>query len=83
MLLLVIFLGLTWCVLKIEEPRANRSRARLLGLAVAAGVLVGVGALTRYAFGWTIIPVVVFLILFSGPKKGVTRWRRWARLRSC
>ena len=71
LLLVVIFLGLTWLLLKIEEaarepqPRANR----LLGLAVAAGVLTGVGALTRYAFGWAIIPVVVFLVLFSGPKK--------------
>jgi hypothetical protein len=71
LLLLVIFLGLTRCILKIEEmarepqPRANW----LLGLAVAAGVLTGVGALTRYAFGWAIIPVVLFLILFSGPKK--------------
>jgi len=71
MVLLVIFLGLTWCILKIEEmarepqPRANW----LLGLAVAAGVLTGVGALTRYAFGWTMIPVVVFLIFFSGQKK--------------
>ena len=36
---------------------------------MAAGVLTGVGALTRYAFGWTIIPVVVFLILFSGQKR--------------
>jgi hypothetical protein len=73
MLLLLIFLGLTWCLLKIEEmarepqPRLNR----LLGLTVAAGVLTGVGALTRYAFGWTIIPVIVFLILFSGPKRAL------------
>jgi hypothetical protein len=73
MLLLVIFLGLTWCILKIEEtardpqPQPNR----LLGLVVAAGVLTGVGALTRYAFGWMIIPVVVFLILFGGPKKAL------------
>jgi hypothetical protein len=73
MLLLVIFLGLTRCILKIEEiasepqPRANR----LLVLVVAAGVLTGVGALTRYAFGWTIVPVVVFLILFSGQKKAL------------
>jgi hypothetical protein len=73
MLLLVIFLGLTWCILKIEEiarepqPRANW----LLGLAVMAGVLTGVGALTRYAFGWTIIPVVAFLVLFSGQKKAL------------
>jgi hypothetical protein len=73
MLLLVIFLGLTRCILKIEEiasdpqPRANR----LLILGVVAGVLTGVGALTRYAFGWTIVPVVVFLILFSGQKKAL------------
>jgi len=71
MLLLVVFLGLTWCILKIEEiarepqPRPNR----LLELAVMAGVLTGVGALTRYAFGWTIVPVVAFLVLFSGQKK--------------
>jgi len=71
MLLLVIFLGLTWCLLKSEEisrepqPRANW----LLGLAVLAGLLTGVGALTRYAFGWTIIPVIVFLVLFGGQKK--------------
>ena len=73
MLLLVIFLGLTRCILKIEEiasepqPRANR----LLVLVVAAGVLTGVGALTRYAFGWMIVPVVMFLILFSGQKKAL------------
>ena len=71
MLLLVIFLGLAWCILKIEEaarepePRANR----LLGLSVAAGLLTGVGALTHYSFGWTIIPVAVFLVLFSGRQK--------------
>jgi hypothetical protein len=71
MLLLVIFLGLTRCIMKIEEmAREPQPRPdRLLGLAVAAGVLTGVGALTRYAFGWTIVPVVLFLILFSGPKK--------------
>jgi hypothetical protein len=71
MLLLVIFLGLAWCLVKTEEsarelqPHPNW----LLGLAVMTGVLTGVGGLTRYAFGWTIIPVVVFLALFSGPKK--------------
>jgi hypothetical protein len=71
LLLLVIFLGLAWCVLKIEEtarepqPRLNR----LLVLAVMAGLLTGVGALTRYAFGWTMIPLIVFLILFSGQRK--------------
>jgi hypothetical protein len=71
MLLMVIFLGLTWCVLRIEEvarepqPRMNW----LLGLALASGVLTGVGALTRYAFGWTIIPVALFLFFFSGQRR--------------
>ena len=71
MLLMVVFLGLMRCVLRIEEmgrepqPRANW----LLGLALAAGVLTGVGALTRYAFGWTIVPVALFLFFFSGQRR--------------
>ena len=71
LLLVVIFLGLVWSVLKIEElarepkPRANQ----LLGWIVAAGVLTGVGALTRYAFGWVIVPVALFLILFTGQRR--------------
>jgi hypothetical protein len=71
LLLLVIFLGLAWCILKIEElarepqPRLNR----LLALVLIAGVLTGVGALTRYAFGWVIFPVMMFLILFSGQRR--------------
>src|SRR5664280_3753743 len=47
------------------QPRAPW----LLGLALAAGVLIGMGALTRYAFGWTIIPVVLFLLFFSGQQR--------------
>jgi hypothetical protein len=71
MLLLVIFLGLTWCILKIEEiAREPQPLPNWLpGLALAAGVLVGVGALTRYAFGWAIIPVAVCLILFGGQRR--------------
>jgi len=71
MLLMVIFLGLTWCVLWIEEmAREPQPRAtRLLWLALASGMLTGVGALTRYAFGWTIIPVALFLFFFSGQRR--------------
>jgi hypothetical protein len=70
MLLLVIFLGLTLLLLEIE--RCGREpvppAGRLLGMVMAAGLLTGIGALTRYAFGWTIIPVALFLVLFSGPR---------------
>ena len=71
LLLMIIFLGLTWCMLKIEEL-AREPQPRLdwlLILAAAAGVLTGVGALTRYAFGWAIIPVVVFLTLFGSQRR--------------
>ena len=71
MLLLVIFMGLAWCILKIEEvAREPQPRAPwLLGLAFAAGALAGVGALTQYAFGWVIVPVVLFLVFFSGQRR--------------
>ena len=71
LLLMVIFLGLTWCMLKIEElAREPQPRPEwLLTLAAVAGGLAGVGALTRYAFGWVIIPVVVFLALFGSQRR--------------
>jgi Dolichyl-phosphate-mannose-protein mannosyltransferase len=71
MLLLAMFLGLVMFLLEIERSsRESKPRLRwILGLAVAVGVLTGVGALTRYAFGWAVVPVAVFLLLFSGPRR--------------
>jgi hypothetical protein len=71
MLLLLIFMGLVWCLVFVErEARAPRWGSRgLLLFAAGAGLLVGLGTLTRYAFGWMIVPVMVFFILFAGPRK--------------
>ena len=71
MLLLLIFLGLVWCILKIEEfaRDAEPDGILILFFSVVAGILTGIGGLTRYSFGWTIIPVALFLILFSGSRK--------------
>ena len=63
MLMMVIFLGLVWCVVLLEqEARAPTSGGGAVSsiLAGLAGALVGLGGLTRYAFGWLIIPVVGF-----------------------
>ena len=71
MLLLAVFMGLVLFLLEIERS-ARESKLRpgwLLVLVVAVGFLTGLGALTRYAFGWAIIPVAVFLVLFSGPRR--------------
>ena len=70
MLLVVIFLGLVWCLALLDEGvRGGRSVARLMLLAAAIGILTGVGGLTRYAFGWLIIPTVVFLFVFMAGKR--------------
>ncbi len=71
LLLLVIFLALVWCLIKIEElgRSENPQVQKLFILAVTAGILVGVGMLTRYAFGWAIVPVVIFLTLFGGVRR--------------
>lgn len=74
MLLLLIFLGLIWCVVLIEqearEPKAGAKRAFLL--AAATGLMLGLGMLTRYSFGWLIVPVIAFLLLFGGARRGVS-----------
>jgi hypothetical protein len=68
MLLLVIFLGLIWCLGKTEElARATLPGAvrKLFLSAAIIGLLTALGMLTRYSFGWLIVPVVVYLILFG------------------
>ena len=73
MLLMVIFLGLVWCVSLLEqETRVPKwGPYGILVLAGLTGVMAGLGGLTRYAFGWLIIPVLVFLILFGGQRRVV------------
>ena len=73
MLLLVIFVGLTWCVVLLEqETRVPKwGPLGILVLAGLAGAMVGLGGLTRYAFGWLIIPFLLFLILFGGKQRVV------------
>jgi hypothetical protein len=70
-LLLLIFTGLTWCLVLLEEESAQPkwgTNGPFL-LAGAIGALVGLGGLTRYGFGWLILPVAAFLILFSNPRQ--------------
>lgn len=71
MLLLLIFTLLIWCLSLIEsevrEPKGGQPRLFLP--AAAAGLLVGLGMLTRYSFGWLIVPVLGFLIFFGGARR--------------
>ncbi len=71
MLLMVIFLGLVWCLVLLEqETRTPKwGAAGILILAGLTGAMVGLGGLTRYSFGWLIIPVLVFLVVFGGQRR--------------
>jgi hypothetical protein len=71
MLLVLIYLGLAWCLVLIEQEarEPKRGLAWLLVLAGMAGVVLGVGGLTRYSFAWLIFPVLLFLILFGGRQR--------------
>lgn len=71
MLLALIFLALFRVMIQVEETarEPQEPTGQLVMLAVATGLLAGAGALTRYSFGWIIIPVVVFLLLFGGQRR--------------
>jgi 4-amino-4-deoxy-L-arabinose transferase-like glycosyltransferase len=71
MFVLVIFMGLVWSLVLLEAQTRKPApgQSKLMLLAVLTGALVGIGALTRYSFGWLIFPVVLFLILFSGSQR--------------
>lgn len=65
MLLLVILLSLMNCLVRLEQGTREEQRRPLWFLfwAAAAGALVALGGMTRYAFAWMIIPVLLFFIL--------------------
>ena len=66
MLLLLIFMCLVWCLTLLEseaeEPRWGR--AGTLILSAAAGLLVGLAALTRYSCVVLIVPVLIWVVMY-------------------
>jgi len=71
MLLLLIFMGLLWSLVSLERE-GREPKLKTMGiflLAGLAGVLAGIGGLTRYSFLWVIVPVFAFVILFSGKQR--------------
>lgn len=75
MLMMILFTGLCWVLLEIEEasrnetPEAPQSGTKLSLMAVGVGLICGIGALTRYGFGWAVVAAAVFLALVGGARR--------------
>ena len=71
LMLLVIFMGLIWCLVSVEALGLgeNPDVRRGFILALVAGLLTGLGMLTRYSFGWVILPVIAYFALFGGARR--------------
>ncbi|HXT39806.1 MAG TPA: glycosyltransferase family 39 protein, partial [Candidatus Angelobacter sp.] len=72
-LLMVIFLSVVWCLVFMEEASRNSQRggAWFAAIALVVGGLLGLGALTRYSFGWLILPVLAFVALYLSRRRVV------------
>ena len=71
LLLMVISMGLVWCLVWIESEEREPvwgHRAQTF-LAIAIGLLLGIGMMTRYSFGWLVIPVLVYLGFFCAIRR--------------
>jgi len=71
MLMLVLFLGIARCLAAFEtagDPE-NPDQRKRFKLALLSGFLVGLGMLTRYSFGWVIVPLALYFALFGGARR--------------
>jgi len=70
-LLLLIFLAIIGCLVSIEEKSRlyHPPTGEMFLKAMAVGGLVGLGTLTRYSFGWVMLPALAYLILFTGRRR--------------
>lgn len=66
LLLMLIFQGLIWGLVWMEREERDPvwSPRAQIWLALGIGLLLGLGTLTRYSFGWLAIPVLVYLGIF-------------------
>jgi hypothetical protein len=76
MILICIFLAIVGRMVQMEhaarEEGAQKSQAWFLGGAALVGVLLGLGALTRYSFAWLALPVAAYFLLFMGQRRFAT-----------
>src|SRR5436190_4628773 len=72
MLLIVFFLGLWWALARIDflgRDQTDTHDKQIFLLAALMGLCLGLGILTRYSFGWVIVPAIAFLSSTAGKNR--------------
>lgn len=71
LLLMCITLALMWSLLRFEQGTSldGWTGSRPVWMALLIGLLLALGFLTRYAFGWLLLPVLMFLALYGGSRR--------------
>lgn len=82
-LLTLITVWIIWCLAVLEfRARAPASpltpiplppgSASFYILSFLIGVLLAIGTLTRYSYGWLLLPIIAFAVIFFGARRGVS-----------
>lgn len=70
LLVMVLLMALIWCLVWLERGAEEFYGGwRLAGLGLLAGLVLGAGMLTRYAFAWLAAPVVLFIVAHLGARR--------------
>lgn len=72
-LLLIITISLAWTLYLIEKGGEEGlwNPVRMVFLALLAGVIIGIGTLTKYSYIILLIPTLYFIGLYSGLRRGL------------
>jgi 4-amino-4-deoxy-L-arabinose transferase-like glycosyltransferase len=70
---ILIFLAIVWLLVEIDARSRSAEGVEAksaVGPALLAGALLGLGGLSLYAFGWMVLPVILFVLLSAPRSKG-------------
>jgi len=71
MWLMVVLLAAVLALVRLQERELKQSEGfGSLALAVCVGACIGVGGLSRYAFAWMIVPVLLFIVWVAPRNRG-------------
>ncbi len=69
--LVVVLLAVVWCLALLQERAAGPPGGGIAGPGFRwPACLAGIGGLSRYAFGWMIVPVLLFVALAAPRRRG-------------